>query len=553
MTVMKTAETEYSIGMDLGTDSARAVLVEVSGPEAGKELSSFTSDYKRWKKGLYCDASRNQFRQHPQDYVDAVAEALQKVASACPDKDKIVSIGIDSTGSTPCLIDSNLTPLCMLPGHENDPDAMFVLWKDHTGEPEAREINALLPEFPVNYSSRCGTPYTPENFWAKVLHVLRSSEGLRRDAFSAIELCDFIPAMLTGCRNVSGLRMSHAVAGGKWMWAEEWGGFPPEDFFKALDPVLLPLLKNLPRKNFDSNEAAGHLCSEWASRLGLSENVLVGVGNIDSYSGGVGAGVEYKRMIMNLGTSACCMCVVPDDLIAGRIVPGVFGQVEGMLVPGNNGFEVGLSAYGDAFAWVKRLLSWPVDKFVPEEMRSGIKDRMLAELDKEAMTITPRVDAPVATDHLNGRRCPYVNSSLTGTIGGLRLSTSAPELFYAIVESTAFATKAIIDHMKANDVAIEELVAVGGVSQKSPFAMQMLSDVTGYSISVSAGKNAGAMGAVINSSVAAGVFKEVPEAQKVLCPPVLKTYSPDRSKSEIFGKRYQRYLEMVKFNEKNYF
>lgn len=541
---------KYTIGMDLGTDSARAVLYEAAGPQAGREISVCTSPYPRWSEGLYCDPAEARFRQHPLDYLEAVETVLKGVISDCPDKDAIVAIAADTTGSTPCLTDASLTPLCLTPGHEDDPDAMFILWKDHTGEAESQEINALLPKFPVNYADHSGKLYGPENFWSKMLHVLRRSPRLREDAFSAIELCDYIPAVLTGCTGVDSLKMGHSVAQGKWMWSERWGGFPPEAFFNALDPVLVPFLKRLPKRNYPCQEAAGTLCPEWADKLGLSGKVFVGVGNIDSYSGALGAGAAPGRMVMNLGTSACFMNVVPDEVILGRIVPGVFGQVNGMILPGCDGFETGLSAYGDAFAWFKRLLGWPLEKFLPEKERAAAMDKLLSVLNDEAAKVVPDVDSPLATDHLNGRRTPFLNSSLSASFSGLKLSTTAPELYYALVESTAFATKVIIDHMESNGVPVEELVAVGGVSRKSPFAMQMLADVTGRRINVSAAMNAGATGAAVNGAVMAGLYPDVVSAQKAMCPPVLNSFEPDPSKERILAQRCIRYVETVKFNER---
>lgn len=541
--------TLYAVGMDLGTDSARAVLAEIRGENPGKELATYTCEYPRWKQGMYSDPASNRFRQHPKDYEEAVETVLKKVIAECPQPENIVSISVDTTGSTPCLVDEHLTPLCLKNGHEDNPDAMFVLWKDHTGENESQEINDAVTRSSVNYAAHSGGSYSPENFWSKVLHVLRSSEDLRNDAYAAVELCDYIPALLTGCKDYKELRMSHAVAGEKWMWAEEWGGYPPEEFFADIDPVLLPVLHHLPEKNYYCSEAAGHICKEWAERLGLPETVLIGVGNIDSYSGAIGAGVADGRTILNLGTSSCYMSVVPNEVMGGRIVEGVFGQVDGMLLEGMNGFEAGLSAYGDAFAWLKKILIWPVVKYLPEDERAGIENRILADLGEEAGKIVPKVDAPIATDHFNGRRCPYTNSSLTATLSGIKLSTTASELYYAIVESTAFATRAILEHLTANDIRIDNLTAVGGVSQKSPFAMQLLADVTGYRIDVSSSKNAGAMGAIINSTVFTGIYPDVPSAQEALCPPIMKSYTPDPTYKEIFDKRYRKYCKTVAFNE----
>ena len=316
------------IGMDFGSDSVRAVLVDVKD---GHEYVNAVCNYPRWMKGLYCDSSQDRYRQHARDYVEAMTEVLRQVIAACPDPRTIAAISVDTTASTPCLTDDKMVPLCLKPGYEEDLDAMFVLWKDHTGTKESAEIEALCAQSPVNYACHTGGDYSPENFWSKVLHLLRSSEKLRSDAYSVIELCDFIPAVLTGVSSLGQMRMSHCVAGAKWMWAEEWGGFPPEEFFRKLDPILLPVLRHLPSANYYCSEAFGHLSAEWAAKLGLSTDVLVGVGNVDSHSGAVGAGVAEGRMVMNLGTSACYMGVVPREKIGGKDIPGVFGQVDGMI------------------------------------------------------------------------------------------------------------------------------------------------------------------------------------------------------------------------------
>lgn len=546
-------EKNYVIGIDFGTDSARAILVDVSD---GREMASCTSYYKRWAKGLYCDTTIDRYRQHPFDYIESLEEVLTGVLSECPDKGRVKAISIDSTGSSPCLADANLKPLSLYPEFSEDPDAMFVLWKDHTSEKEAARIIDLCTsgEFP-NYICHTGNTYSAECFWCKVAHVLHSSDSLREKAVTVIEECDFIPALLTGCTDVSELKTSRGVSGEKWLWAREWGGFPPREFFEALDPVLLPMLDHMPDPHYYCEEAAGHLCEEWAAKLGLSTDVVIGVGNIDSYSGAVGGGVAYKKMVMNMGTSACYIAVVPTEVMAGRLIDGVFGQVDGMILPGHDGFEVGLSSFGDAFAWLRRLLSWPIEQLLPEDANPGLKkkmtERILPALTAEAEKLPLRLEAPLATDYFNGRRNPVLNTSITASLTRLKIHTSAPELFYAIVESTAFATKAILDHMDSRNVAIDELVAVGGVAQKSPFVMQLMADVVQREISVSATKNAGAMGAAIHAAVASGLYPSVRAAQEAMCPPVISTYRPtsDKARIDLLMKRYERYLDLVHFTE----
>lgn len=546
-------EMNYVIGVDFGTDSARAILVDAAD---GRELSSCTSYYKRWAKGLYCDTTIDRYRQHPLDYIESLEEVLKGVLAECPDKGGVKAIAIDSTGSSPCLADANLKPLSLYPEFAEDPDAMFVLWKDHTSEKEAARIIDLCTSGKfTNYICHTGNTYSAECFWCKVAHVLHSSDALRERAVTVIEECDYIPAILTGCTEVAELKTSRGVSGEKWMWAQEWGGFPPREFFEALDPVLLPMLDNMPDPHYYCEEAAGHLCEEWAAKLGLSTDVVIGVGNIDSYSGAVGGGVAYKKMVMNMGTSACYIAVVPTEVMAGRLIDGVFGQVDGMILPGHDGFEVGLSSFGDAFAWLKRLLSWPVEQLLPEDADPDLKkkmtDRILPLLTSEAEKLPLRLEAPLATDYFNGRRNPVLNTSITASLTRLKIHTSAPELFYAIVESTAFATKAILDHMDARNVAIDELVAVGGVAQKSPFVMQLMADVVQREISVSATKNAGAMGAAIHAAVASGLYPNVRAAQEAMCPPVISTYKPtaDKARIDLLMKRYERYLDLVHFTE----
>lgn len=531
---------KYVIGIDYGTDSARAILVDAL---SGEILSGKTAAYPRWGKGLYSDAGESRFRQHPLDYLEVLETVLKGVICDCPSKEDILAISIDTTASTPCFCDETLTPLSLKEEFKEDPDAMFIIWKDHTGMEESREINALCHEKGYPYVCHCGNVYSAENYWSKVLHVVRTNEKVAAGAFAAIECCDWLTSVLTGCRDMTSLRPGHCCLGTKWMWAEEWGGFPPKSFFEELDPRLCRIA--LPEDNFGCDKAAGSLCTEWASRLGLSENILVGVGNIDSYSGAVGGGVRYGTMILNLGTSSCYMSVMPKEIYGTKVLDGVFAQVDGAILPDQIGFEAGLSAFGDAYAWVKKLISWPLQKVKEKDpsLAEAIESDMIASLTEAASLLPEREDAPLATDYLNGRRCPFGDNSLTGTIQGLRLSTTAPELFRAFVEATCFATRAIVDHLTKGGVEINRLVAVGGVAQKSPFVMQMLSDALDRPVEVSSAKDSCALGAAIHAAVIAGLYPSVEAAEDALCPPASSRYEPHAS--EILKKRYGKYLEMA--------
>lgn len=548
----------YVIGLDYGTDSVRALLVDAL---TGREIDSEVALYPRWNKGLYCDPRVARFRQHPADYLEALRKAVGAVARRNPAEAAAVrALSVDTTASTPCLTDKAGVPLVLHAKYAENPDAMFVLWKDHTGQAECEEINALCARSEINYACHSGNFYSAEGFWSKVLHLLRGDEELRRDAWSVVELCDWIPAVLTGCPDAASVKMGHCVCGSKLMWAEEWGGYPPEKFFAELDPVLLPILHNLPNVNYGCDVAAGHLTAEWAAELGLPAGIPVGVGCIDSHSGAVGAGVCYGTVVLNLGTSACYMAVMPPETLGDKIIEGIFGQVDGSILPRMTGFESGLSAFGDVYAWFKRLLCWPLREILArtELVDAATRARLIAETEEgimEALTrgaaaLPLRADAPLAVDWLNGRRSPFTDTSLTGSLTGLDLSTSAPEIYYAFAEATAFATKYILDHMRDNGVCVERLVGVGGIAQKSPFVMQLLADATGMRIDVSDCKQAGAMGAVVHAATIAGLYPTVTAAQQALCAPASRSYSPDASRRAVLDERYARYRAVGAFTEK---
>ena len=538
----------FVIGVDYGTDSGRAVLLDAL---TGEQIAAKTAVYPRWAEGRYCNPSEDRFRQHPKDYLEVLETILKGVIAACPDPSGIVAIGIDTTASTPCLTDSRLVPLALKPGFEDNPDAMFVLWKDHTGMAESQEINVLCDGKGYPYTAHCGHVYSAENFWSKMLHLVRTAPEVAEAADSAIECCDFLAATLTGCHDIEALRPGHCCIGAKWMWAEEWGGYPPASFFGELDPRLNRL--RLPQQNFGCDKAAGTLCPEWAAKLGLSESVIVGVGNVDSYSGAVGGGVRYRTLVMNLGTSACFMAVMPKERMGDKIIDGVFAQVDGSILPGQIGIESGLTAFGDIYAWVRNLLSWPLRQAAAAdpafaEKAEAIENKLIADLTTAAATLPVREEAPLASDYLNGRRSPFGDSSLTATLTGLKIGTDAPEFFRAFVEASAFAVRAVVDHMEAGGVEIERCVAVGGVAQKSPFVMQMLSDVLGKQIEVSSSKDSCALGSAIHAAVAAGIYPSVEAAEEVLCPPASRKYEPNPS--PVLEARYRRYLALTGLKDK---
>jgi len=545
----------YVIGLDFGTDSVRALLVNVDTAEH-TAVSIF--NYPRWGKGLYVDSKKSLFRQHPLDYLEGLEYVLVDVINQCPDKSAIKAISIDSTASTPCFINKYCTPLALTPGYEENLDAMFVLWKDHTAREEAKEISELSIKYKPNLAYQTGNNYSSEFFWAKALHIIRHSKSIRKDAYGIIELCDWIPAVLTGQKNLAKLKNCLAVAGGKLMWSSTKNDYPPGSFFNALDSSLYPMVKHLSKNLYNADVPSEKISKEWAVKLGLSDDVLIGVGNIDSYSGAVGGGIKKGTVVLNIGTSACYIAIMPLKNMKEKIVEGLFAQVNNSIVSGYVGYEAGLSAFGDVFAWYKKILCWPLDQFIntlddndvlTRKLIKKTKDDILDKLGEEAENINLTKETPLATDYLNGRRSPLPNTQLTASIIGLQLCSTAPSLYYALVEATAFATRTVINHMKNNGITIDELVAIGGISQKSSFVMQLLSDVLKIPIYVTNDTNSCALGAVIHAATLAGLFSSVLEAQKKLCSLITKTYYPNSNKTELLDLRYEEYIKLSDFSE----
>lgn len=530
------------IGIDFGTDSCRALIIDTT---TGREVANFTSFYRRWKEGLYCNPSKNQYRQHPQDYIDSLEKVVRgATAMLSPiDIDKIVAIGIDTTGSTPCLTDKDGTPLALHAKHAENPNAMFFLWKDHTSILETNEINELSRKWEIDYTLRSGGVYSSEWFWAKGLHALREDASIRKDAYSIIEHCDWMPALLTGNLKPEEVKRSRCAAGHKAMWAEEWNGYPSQEYLSTLDTLLNGFADNLNSNTYTSDVSAGKLTQEWANRLGLHKDIVVSVGIIDAHAGATGAGISANTMVKIVGTSTCDIVITPKQDLGSKLIPGISGQVDGSVIPGLIGLEAGQSAFGDIYAWFKSILSWSLDLVDNADVKSA-ESKILEELTREAEKLPISEDSVVANDWLNGRRTPFANQTLKGTIMGLTLGTTAPEIFKSLVEATAFGSRAIMEHLKKEGVEVTEIIGVGGISQKSPFVMQTLSDVMGVSIKVAETEQAGALGAAIYAAVAAGMYETIVDAQKTMCQGFSKEYTPNQERGAIYDILYAKYLKI---------
>ena len=444
----------YVIGVDFGTDSVRSLLVRI---QDGEEIATSVFYYPRWKQGLYCQPGINQFRQHPLDYIEGLEFTIRDVVGVLAESERklVRGIAIDTTGSTPVAVSRAGVPLALVDGFTENPNAMFVLWKDHTAISEADEINALCQSWAVDYTQYEGGIYSSEWFWAKILHVIRQDEAVAQAAYSWVEHCDWIPFLLTGGQDVHALKRSRCAAGHKALWHPSWQGLPEEAFLVALDSKLEGIRERLYQDTFTSEVPAGTLSGDWADRLGLGTDVVVSVGAFDAHMGAVGGQIEPYHLSKVMGTSTCDMLVAPSHEVGDHLVRGICGQVDGSVIPGMVGLEAGQSAFGDVYAWFKQVLLEPVtpiimaspdlDEQTKHLVLQTLADQMIPELTRMAEAVPTEMTGPVALDWLNGRRTPDANQSLKGAIVGLSLGTGAGALFRALVEATCFGAKRIVD------------------------------------------------------------------------------------------------------------
>lgn len=550
--------TPFALGLDYGTDSVRALLVNALN---GEEVASHVVYYPRWQKGLFCIPGKDQFRQHPLDYLESLEQVVQELWLQAPAgaAAQVVGIAFDTTGSTPIAVDSEGVALALKPEFCDNPNAMFVLWKDHTAIREAQEITAAAANAREHYLKYAGGIYSSEWYWAKALHVSRKDPAVAKAAYLWVEHCDWISAVLTGTTHPAQLRMGRCATGHKLMWHASWGGYPPNDFFLSIDPLLNGLRDRLPAETHTSDQACGLLQAEWADKLRLPAGIPVSFGAFDCHMGAVAARVKPGVLTKIMGTSTCDITVASYEAIGPKCIRGICGQVDGSVIPGLVGLEAGQSAFGDLYAWFRDLLTGPslailrkstlIDANTQQQLALEIEQQMLVQLSAAASELAIGEAGITALDWVNGRRTPDADQTVAMALCGLKMGSQAPQVFRALVEATAFGARAIIERFKNEGVAIDSVVAIGGISKKSDFVMQTCADVWNCPIDVLHSEQSCALGAAIFAAVAGGLYADVAQAQEAMASSVSKTYQPNPQAAAAYEPLYQRYIKLAEFEQ----
>jgi L-ribulokinase len=523
----------FTIGLDYGTNSARALVVDCAD---GREIGTAVVNYPSGNQGVLLNPSDHHLaRQNPADYLFAleksVIEALAAARQAEPSfsADQVVGIGMDGTGSSPLPVDARNVPLACDPAFSSNPNAQCWLWKDHTSIPEAAAITRFAAASRPQYLAKIGGTYSSEWFWAKIWHCLKVDPTVFEAAYSWVELSDFIPSVLAGVSDPRKIMRGVCMAGHKALYADDWNGLPDKEFLTSLDPQLADLRDRLYDAAHDASVTAGHLCSEWAGKLGLPEGIPIAIGEMDVHYGAIGCGVDEGTLVKVIGTSTCdCAVVSAEKTVAD--IPGICGIVKGAILPGYFGIEAGQSAVGDIFKWF---------------VEGVLEDASLhAKLTDEAAALKPGQSGLLALDWNNGNRTVLVDQLLTGLMLGQTLYTSRGEIYRALIEATAFGARAIVDRIREHDVPIGRIVCSGGIAEKNTLLMQIYADVTGCEMRVSRSSQSCALGSAIGAAVVAGVHPDFRTAQDAMTGLKEITYIPDPANQAIYQEIYSLYLEL---------
>jgi len=530
---------KYAIGVDFGTESGRALLVNVAD---GREVATYVHPYANGviderlpESGVPLEP--DWALQDPQDYLATLRTAIPAVlAEGNISPDDVIGVAIDFTACTMLPTKADGTPLCEVPEFRNRPHAWVKLWKHHAAQPEANKLNEVAESLGYDFLDRYGGKISSEWFVPKAWQILDEDPEIYGAADRLIEACDWVIWCLTGkeSRNLT-------TAGYKGMWSKQ-DGFPPSEFFKALDPRLEHLVdEKMSRDIWPLGANAGALIEKAAAKIGLNPGIAVAVANVDAHAAVPAATVvEPGRMVISMGTSSCHM-ILGEKV---SLVPGMCGYVEDGILPGTVGYEAGQSCVGDHFAWF-------VENCVPaayerEAEAKGINIHQL--LEEKAAKLLPGESGLVALDWWNGNRSVLVDVDLTGMLLGMTLATKPEEIYRALIEATAYGTRVIIEAFQNNGVPVHEIVATGGLPGRNKMMMQIYADVCNMPINTAGTQLGGALGAAMHAAVAAGSanggYDSVVEAAKHMTRLGKDSYQPSPAATAVYDKLFAEYLTL---------
>jgi L-ribulokinase len=530
-------ERAFTIGLDYGTNSARAVVVDCTD---GRVIGSDVFDYPSGRSGVILDARDPHLaRQHPGDYVEALRAATRGALAAAEAepgfaRDRVIGIGVDTTGSTPLPVDARARPLALDPRWRDQPAALAWLWKDHTSAAEAAAITRTAREHAPEYLDPIGGTYSSEWFWSKIWHCLKVAPDVFDAAATWVELADYIPAVLNGVDDARAIVRGVCAAGHKAMYSAAWGGLPSKEFLARLDPRLADLRDRLYHVAHAPDRPAGSLSPDWAETLALRVGIPVAVGAFDAHYGAVGAGVEPGTLVKIIGTSTCDIAIAPAEGPPAR-VHGICGIVNGSVMPGWYGIEAGQSAVGD-------LLRWWVEGVCESDAA------LHARLSDRATRLRPGESGLLALDWNNGNRTVLVDPRLTGLIVGQTLHTTQAEIYRALIEATAFGARVIIDRLTASGVPVDRVVCCGGIAAKNELFMQIYADILGRPMLLAGSDQTPALGAAVAAAVSAGAraggYDTFEDAQSRMTSLKDERFAPDLAAHAVYDELYTMYREL---------
>ena len=523
----------FTLGLDYGTNSVRALVVRCAD---GAEIGGCVIPYPGGREGVLLDPRDHQLaRQFPGDYLSGLERSVRGALAAARRTrgfraDKIIGLGVDTTGSSPIPVDARNRPLALQSRWRKNLAAQCWLWKDHTAWREAAQITALAAQHRPQYIAKCGNTYSSEWFWSKIWHCQRVAPRVFAAAHSWVELCDWIPSVLAGISDPARVKRGICAAGHKALYSDDWGGLPDKEFLARLDPALADLRDRLYVQAYDATEPAGALCPAWAQKLGLMAGIPIAIGEFDVHYGAIGCGVAEGTLVKVIGTSTCDCGVVSAEKTVPDI-PGICGIVPGAILPGCYGLEAGQSAVGDIFKW------WV-------ETVGGGDTARHARLTREVAKQKPGASGLLALDWENGNRTILVDPLLTGLIVGCTLHTTQAEIYRALIEATAFGARAIIERLREYGVPINRVVCAGGIAEKNPLLMQIYADVTGCTKHVSGSSQTCALGAAVSAAVLAGAHPDFPTAQRRMTSLKKIAYRPRPAAQKTYDRLYALYRQL---------